>query len=438
MSRFAVCARRLLATASLASCVAASAGVPNESLAQAPVPSRAAPGTTAAPAEPGAELDVYVMTMGQGDELWERFGHNALGIRNRLTGDDVVYNWGMFSFDQPGFVPRFLKGLMLYWMAPFDARQTLLAYERFNRSVTIQELNLTNAQKIAIRDFVEWNSREENKFYRYDYYRDNCSTRVRDAVDKVLGGVIAKTSQAQRTTMTYRDHSLRLMDGLFWARTGIDFGLGAFTDTPITSWEAMFIPMEFQRRIRDIRVAGPNGTEIPLVASEHVLFTATRSPERMEPASDVPLFFVTGVGVALLLGVLAYRTRGRWLAVTGAMVWSLPAGIFGLVLLLLWVATEHISAYRNQNLFFANPLWLVVAALLPFVGAGRGVRRSLLYVVRGCAILAVLGGLVALTPWGQPSGAIAAFAVPLDLAAYFLVLRAVYDAQQRANAALAS
>ncbi|MEO7962437.1 MAG: DUF4105 domain-containing protein, partial [Gemmatimonadaceae bacterium] len=139
-------------------------------------------------AEPGAELEMYLMTMGQGDEIWERFGHNALGIRNRSTGEDLVYNWGMFSFEQPGFVPHFLRGLMTYWMAPFDAPLTVLVYERMNRSVTVQELRLSNAQKASLRDFIEWNARDENKFYRYDYYRDNCSTRVRDALDKVLGG----------------------------------------------------------------------------------------------------------------------------------------------------------------------------------------------------------------------------------------------------------
>ena len=115
------------------------------------------------------------------------------------------------------------------------------------------------------------------------------------------------------------------------------------------------------------------------------------------------------------------------------MAWSLLAGIFGLLLFLLWVATEHVAAHRNQNLFFVNPLWLVVAALVPFVSTGRSTRRNLLLVVRACAILTVLGGVLAVTPWGQPSGAIAAFAVPFNLAVYVLVLRAVYLAQQRAS-----
>ncbi|GMV09985.1 MAG: hypothetical protein AMXMBFR55_17190 [Gemmatimonadota bacterium] len=262
------------------------------------------------PAVAGSELDVYVMTMGQGDLLWERFGHNAIGIRDRSTGTDLVYNWGMFSFDQPGFLPRFLRGEMLYWMAPFDAVQTLVAYQMANRSVTIQWLNLSPAQKDSLRRVVEWNARDENKFYRYDYYRDNCSTRVRDALDLVLGGAIRRATEPQPTAMTYRDHSLRLMDGMFWTRTGIDLGLGAPTDRPITAWEAMFIPMEVQRRLRDVRIPDASGAMVPLVASEDVLFQATRTPERMDVPRPARGALVAGVLAAAAMLALGYRTRG--------------------------------------------------------------------------------------------------------------------------------
>lgn len=382
------------------------------------------------PAIPGSELDIYVMTMGQGDLLWERFGHNAIGIRDRRTGTDVVYNWGMFSFDQPGFLPRFLRGEMLYWMAPFDAAQTLVAYQMANRSVTIQQLSLSPAQKDSLRRFVEWNARDENKFYRYDYYRDNCSTRVRDVLDLILGGAIRRATESQPTEMTYRDHSLRLMDGMFWTRTGIDLALGAPTDRPITAWEAMFIPMEVQRRLRDVRVPDESGAPIALVASEEVLFQATRTPERMDVPRPVRGALVLGTLVAAAMLALGYRTRSRFAATSLAMLWALAAGIFGLLLLLLWVATQHVAAHGNQNLFFIQPLWLGVAVLIPLARSGKRARDRLLFLVRVSAVLAVVGGIVALTPMGQPSGAIAAFATPVSLAAYLLVLRVVYLAQQ--------
>lgn len=396
-------------------------------------PALASPGD----AVPGSELEVYVMTMGQGDLVWERFGHNALGIRDRRAGTDVVYNWGTFSFAQEDFLARFLRGEMLYWMAPNDAAQTLVAYQSWNRSVTVQRLNLTPAQRDSVRRFVEWNAQEANKFYRYDYYLDNCSTRVRDALDLVLGGAIRRATAGDTTPRTHRDHSLRLMDGMFWTRTGIDLGLGRPTDRPITAWEAMFVPMELQRRLRDIRVPDATGALVPLVAEEEVLFEASRPPERMDVPRLAANGLALGVAVAVLLFVLGYKVPGRVPALTLALVWSLAAGLFGLLLLLLWTVTAHTAAHANQNLFFAHPLWLAVAALLPFARSGRAARDRLLLAVRVSVALALLGGIVALTPLGQASGAIAAFAVPVIVAVYLLVLRVVYLAQQAARAASA-
>ena len=383
-------------------------------------------------AEPGSELQVYLMTMGQGDLVWERFGHNALGIRDASTGTDIVYNWGTFSFEQEGFLPRFLRGEMLYWMAPYDAVQTVMAYEQMNRSVTVQELNLTPAQRLEIKRFVEWNQRDENKFYRYDYYLDNCSTRVRDVIDRATGGAVRRVAESQMTNMTFRDHSLRLMDGMFWSRTGIDLGLGHPTDRPITSWEAMFIPMEVQRRLRDITIKDGSGADVPLVSSEKVLFTSSRPPERMEASSQVGVFLLAGLAFAAVSVALGYKLRGRIFSTGLVSLWSLVAGVVGLLLLLLWTVTQHSAAHANQNLFFVNPLWLGVAMLAPLAPLARRSRDALLLMVRICVGLTVVGAVVALTPWGQPSGAIAAFAIPVNIGAYLLVLRVVYLAQQKA------
>lgn len=416
--------------------VASLLAAPQSSARAQEVPRGAPAPDSASSMVPGSELEIYVMTMGQGDLLWERFGHNALGVRNLRTGTDVVYNWGTFSFEQPGFVARFLRGEMLYWLAAYDAGQTLAAYQYMNRSVAVQRLNLTPAQRDSVRRFVEWNARDENKFYRYDYYRDNCSTRVRDALDLVLGGALRAATDTQQTPMTYRDHSLRLTDGMFWWRTGIDFGLGAPTDHLITGWEAMFVPMEMQRRLRDVRVPDANGNPVPLVASETVLFEAARPPERRDVPSLAGPGLLVGLATAALLLALGYRTPGRFAALSIASVWSTVAGIFGLLLFLLWTVTSHSAAHQNQNLFFAHPLWLAVAGLLPFARSSRPARDRLLLLIRICTAIAILGGVVALTPWGQPSGEIAAFAVPVILAVYLLILRVVYLAQQEANAKL--
>ena len=109
---------------------------------------------------PGSELTVYLMTMGQGDQVWERYGHNAIGIRNSRTNLDVVFNWGLFSFDEPGFIGRFLRGEMMYWMGGEDAASSLAQYRMLNRTVEVQELNLSPAQRLALFEFIQFNARQ--------------------------------------------------------------------------------------------------------------------------------------------------------------------------------------------------------------------------------------------------------------------------------------
>ena len=170
--------------------------------------------TSARPATgPGSELSVTLITFGVGEQVWERFGHNALWIHDARLGTDVAYNWGLFDFEQPGFFRRFLTGDTKYWMAGEDAYTMVTAYHNIGRPITLQRLNLTPTQALALRDFVEHNALEENKYYRYDYFRDNCSTRLRDAIDRALGGALRAATDTMHTTMSYRSESLRLTEG---------------------------------------------------------------------------------------------------------------------------------------------------------------------------------------------------------------------------------
>jgi hypothetical protein len=418
--------RRLLALALAGVCAAASA----PAQAQPPRAQSAPPAANAPAAPPGSEFTIYVMTMGQGDQVWEHFGHNAIGVRDTTTGLDVVYNWGMFSFGQEGFLIRFLRGVMTYWMAPMDARQTVAAYAEFNRSVWVQELELTPAQKVDLIQFLDWNAREENKFYRYDYFRDNCSTRVRDALDRVLGGQLKREFGPEPTTQSYRDHAVRLTASDVPISAGIDVGLGLPSDRKITAWEETFIPMKLRDRLRSVRVRDAAGNEVPLVRAERQLFEATRAPERPEPPNRIPAFLAIGLvwgGLIAFFASRAGRTTGaRGAAITLTNVWLVLAGLIGLAMVLLWTLTHHVFAYRNMNLFHYHPLWLVVLGALPAArrrsdgGAGR-LARAL--AVGGVAASALGVVLLAIPALRQGTGAPLGLAVPMNLAVAYAVLR---------------
>lgn len=369
---------------------------------------------------PGSELSVYLMTMGQGDQIWERYGHNAIGIRDHTTNSDIIFNWGLFSFEEPGFIGRFLRGEMMYWMGPQDAAATVAQYRLDNRTVEVQELNLSPAQRLALVDFIRFNAREENKYYRYDYFLDNCSTRVRDALDGVLGGALRMATDSMSTGTSYRWHAMRLMAEDRLSVVGIDIGLGRPTDRPISAWEEMFIPMKVRDRVRELRVPDDSGRLVPLVLSERVLFKAQRAPERESPPPlAIPLGLI-GVLVGGGLAALARRRSRAALALSAIVAFAL--GIIGCALLYLRFMTQHIAAYDNTNLFVYNPLWVTVVPALLFTGRFPALRRLVFVLATAAGVLTAFGIIAPFLPgFTQGSFAVVLLAAPAGLAAAWVI-----------------
>lgn len=383
----------------------------------------------AAVRQPGSELTISLVTMGQGEQVWELFGHNAIWIHDAATNTDEVWNWGMFSFDQPHFILRFIQGRMLYSMGGFTLDETVAEYRYLNRSVWVQQLDLTNAQKAEIRDYIHWNARPENAQYRYDYYRDNCSTRVRDVLDRALGGAIAAGAKSRMTGTSYRWHTLRLMQGMKLTMTGVDIAAGEPADRDLSAWETMFLPQQLHDYIATMRISDGHGGTKPLVTSEFTLVQSTRPAEPARPPALLLPFLIIGIVVAVIFAWLGLRARSvdatsgaRWAAAIVLGVWSLVVGILGTLLTLMWTLTDHVFTHRNENLLLFNPLWLVLGVML-IVSLGRVKwergTRAVAIVVAVLACLAPLAHLVGLS--SQVNWPVIALALPPALAITWVV-----------------
>lgn len=416
--------RTLIASLSLA----CSLGAPlHAQVTQAPAP--ATPIAPAQAAEPGSNLTVYLLTFGWGEVSWERFGHNAIWIKDRARGTDMTYNWGMFDFNQPRFVWRFVTGDTRYWMEPIPFNSMVAAYKQENRSILAQELNLTPAQRLKLQQFVEWNALPENKFYRYDYYRDNCSTRLRDAIDHALSGQLQTATVTRMTSGTYRWHTQRLMTGDIPLYTGVTLALGHPADKPLSIWEEMFLPVRMANDLRTVNIPDSLGTPIPLVKSETAIFTAGRPPEPAEPPFYFPLFIAVGIVYAAALIILVRSAEGgsriaMFAATVLANLWSLVAGLSGLALVFAWLFTKHYFMGRNENLLHFDPLSIVLVVLIPLSIYGRrGVSRAIKFA--GFIALLSLFGFVAqgIPLFNQKNGEIIALALPINLAVWWTVFR---------------
>ncbi len=350
--------------------------------------------TDAAPAPPGATLKVSLITFGPGEELWERFGHNAIEIVDSASGDTRLYNYGMFDFAQENFFVNFARGRMMYRIAVGDPAEEYPIYVAEGRWIVRQELNFAPAQRAKLADFLEWNARPENAQYHYDYFRANCSTRVRDAIDDALGGAVKAQLISPSRGFTYRMDADRLMRPDLGLMLAIDAGLGSYADQRLSYWDESFVPMEFMRHAREITLRDASGASIPLVANETLLNKGHLSEPQEFPPRWTWAALALGIVVALILIALA-RIRAyaaaRIAFAASTSLTALVCGIGGSVLIGLWAFTDHVSAWRNENLLLFNPLCLL---LLPaWFGGLRKRRQPSRFAVRVAMIVAFCAAL---------------------------------------------
>jgi hypothetical protein len=319
--------------------------------------------------EPRAQstLQVYHVVIGQGAHYWEKYGHNMLWFYDPANGLDVSYNWGTFDFNSPDFLQRQLVGDPMYSVDTVQGTWVIQAYSRMDRTVTLQRLNLTPVQAERALLFSRRNMLPQNRFYRYDYYRDNCATRVRDVIDFAVGGALKRATATTRVKVSYRGETLRLLDDMPLTQFGTHLALGQPADRLLTVWETMFIPMRMRDALRLVRITGPGGQAVPLVAQERVEYESPRHRDR----ASVPTLWIPYLIIGLLLGIefLVVGSIGRRARAADVIfrvetaLFALLAGVGGLALLLAWTLTRHVFWFRNENLLLLNPLSLFLAVL---------------------------------------------------------------------------
>jgi len=384
-----------------------------------PAPPRPLPAPVQAPRGlPPPRYLIEVLTFGPGDHPFTRFGHDAIRVVDRLAQRDVVYNFGTFSLT-PGFISDFLRGRLRYWLSVSSTGPALEEYRLENRSIEAQGLALSPGAAAELVRRLEENALPQNRAYRYDYFRDNCATRVRDVLDAVTGGAV-HAAAAVAGTETLRGQALRMAADDLPFYLALSVVLGPATDRPIDAWSEAFLPQMLQRTLRLTRLSDPPARA--LVANERVVFAAKRPlPRPAAPRWGIP-FLAAGVAAGLLfllLGlagrrrVLARVLLGALLAITGAAL-----GFVGTFLLGAWLFTPHAVVYRNQNILLCAPFALALALLGWGVAFGwAGAIRKAFLVTAAALGLAALGLLIKPLAAHQDNGALLAFALPMWLGA---------------------
>lgn len=337
---------------------------------------------------------ISLVTILPGKKVYSLFGHNALRVYDPERGIDIAYNYGTFDFGNPlTFSAKFAYGDLNYRLKQQDYRRMVAFYPvEEGRPMIEQVLDLDAGQREEIFRFLEWNAAPENAYYRYDFYYDNCATRIRDVLEEVLGeGLVSGTSDPGVTMRQLLDPYLAEKS---WLHFGMDAGQGLPADAPATARSELFLPDRLADWAAAARVVGPGGERSFVTRTDSIGWPAERPETGPSPAW--PTIVMTLVlAVVLWVTVLDFR-QGRsgrpWFDVFMFLI----LGVAGLLLGFLAFVSLHAVTRNNVNLLWALPTNLVVAWTL--MGAERRPwARVLLWVTAAAAALFVLGWVL----WSQ-------------------------------------
>lgn len=294
-----------------------------------------------------------LLTCSSGDEMYAAFGHTALRINDSINGFDIVYNYGTFDFNTPNFYTKFAKGTLLYLLndEPFYAFERDYEYE--NRWVREQIFNLSHEQLLLLYNLLEENLKPENKSYQYDIFYDNCSTRVRDIIEKVLGGNVNYIETNKKTS--FRELLFPFIENKPWIRFGIDLLLGKPIDKITTTRESCFLPKHLYDAvaIMDNPVTGK-----PLVISDKEVVSKHTFSENKHIFLTPVVFFWILLIVVLLISFIGYLKKYHTFLFD--KIFFSIVGCYGLLILFMMFWSEHASVSPNLNILWSLPFCLPI------------------------------------------------------------------------------
>ncbi|MFD1316156.1 Lnb N-terminal periplasmic domain-containing protein [Namhaeicola litoreus] len=293
--------------------------------------------------------EISVITCGPGNELYSTFGHSAFRIQDKKQDIDKVYNYGTFNFATPNFYVKFVRGKLLYELRAYPFYNFLRGYRDENRWVKEQILNLNLQQKQAIYAFLEENEKPANRGYKYDFFYDNCSTKMYEVLEKTLNDQLVFDSNYEPNDYTHRELIQQYLGNLKWSDFGIDLALGSVIDRTISPKQYMFLPDYVLKAMDHVKLRSDK-KEIPLVRESRILLQS--QPQEQEKSLFTPLLVFSLL--ALLVIFITYmdykkKTRNSLLDI---LIFSIT-GLVGVLLLVLWFATDHTATANNFNILWA-------------------------------------------------------------------------------------
>ncbi len=302
------------------------------------------------------KAEISLLTYDPVKEIYTIFGHSAIRVADPVRQMDIVYNYGMFDFDAPNFTLNFIKGKLNYNLGIQDYRQVVTYSDYRNQSLYEQVLDLDSIQKQAIFLFLQNNYKPENRYYLYDFFYDNCATRIRDILDTTLTTQLSYDKAAVMKSISFRDLLQEFTAAEPWLEFGIDLVLGLSTDQESSFENQMFLPKYLNESFAVATVTTPDTTKA-LVKSSRIVHLADSMPKKGGLPTPNVSFWILFI-LMLLLNIVFKNERfanignGKFIFITG---------LVGVIILVMWFGTDHVPTRNNLNVLWGMPLNLLAA-----------------------------------------------------------------------------
>ncbi len=309
-----------------------------------------------------SDTEIYLITCGPGTETYSIYGHSALRIVIPQDEIDRAYNWGVFDFATPNFVWKFAKGRLEYMLGVYPFDRFLQEYFFESRSVYQQKINLEPDEIKILLALIQENLKPENVKYRYDFFYDDCSTRIRDLLEKALGDKLLYPPEDKRDIPTFREKINQYQRPYPWLQTGVDLLIGTPGNKKASFRDRMFLPDELKEGLSKA-VVNRSGKMIPLLQNPETLLQFD-PPEIKQHFLTTPLFLFSLLLIAVI--ILSSTVRGIKANLVIDIVVFTIFSILALLMIFFNFFSDHQQLKWNLNIIWLNPFILLCLVSLIF------------------------------------------------------------------------
>ena len=297
------------------------------------------------------DLTVSLITCYPGSEIYELCGHAAIRVRGEKI--DSVWNFGMFDFNQPNFIYRFVKGETDYMCVSYPFSWFMREYVERGSKVVEQDLNLSDPEINKLLDLLRFEALPENATYRYNYVKDNCATRILDRLEESTDEKVIYPDTVRYGT--FRNEMRAFHSGYPWYQFGIDLALGSGLDYPLNSREEMFVPVVMMENMGKTYFSDGR----PMVKETRILNEGTEDAVLPPTSWWLGPVFWSWVLTLLTFGVVAWDLKRGKITVAYYSVWFFLLGLAGCLISFLVFVSEHEATSPNVLIFWLNPLQFI-------------------------------------------------------------------------------